>query len=95
MNTDILNKNTKEVILEATYQKVPFEVYNTIYNKDEDDIVSLKDLRGVLDKMSFEAVRQCVNEYFCFHMIHVYAMYLNVADKDPYYSDEFPVDWFY
>ena len=94
MNTDVINKSAKEIVLEATYQKVPFEVFNTILQMDEDDIVSLKDLRGVLDKKSFNAVRQSVNEYFGFHMIHIYAMYLHVADKVPDFSDDSVTDLF-
>ena len=94
MKTDILDKSTKEVILEATYQKVPFEVFDTIFHMDEDDIVSLRDLRDVLDEESIAAVRQCVNEYFGYYMIHIHAMYLHVTDKKPHFRDETILDWF-
>lgn len=93
MENGILFKNAKEIVREAVYDKVSFDVFMMISNSD--DIETVSDLQTVLDDETYAFVEQCVREYFAFMSIDIYVKYLVTMGKDPddEYDDDFFIEW--
>ena len=70
----------KNIILEAIFHKVPFEVFHKVYTSR--NIESLEDLKDILDKSSYKKVCKCVQETFFSQTIWYLAVYKAIVTND-------------
>ena len=73
MDFDTLGKSTKDIILEAIYPKVSFDVFMWIWEMD--DLESVLDLRFVLDDAEYDEVYTCVKTFFSRRAAVLYSKY--------------------
>ena len=92
MNTSLLARSNKDLILESVYNEVPYEVFMAIYLAN--DIETVSDLRSVLSVDDYESVRECVKLHFFRQAMCNYMKFLEICGRAPEdLSEDKSIEW--